>query len=373
VCTFLGPGLVFSDGPEGAAKSHGLNVTEKRAPHAGGVVKASRVGSEAKGDAKVLEQRAAGQHTSAPSRACGLLGSHEDVAPRTLSKDGRDQRRRMRKRHSQEQSDPERSPKPVDPLLPATFLPESLDLRPRREILADLLSWNQVDAESPSETRLQVFRTKHGRCPRFREGKALGIGDDVPRDIEAYDPCPPYWEGWTWDVPSRDGPRSYLEDVRDALSAPEHSGYFSRERLEWLKSENDPRIVDLFKRKLNAAKGRRNGALLSKDPLLCALLALGVPSDVAHDWLKGAPKEDPRLNGVADFVDECCRLPGHGPLRDHCRITSAALYGAYRKWCEARNAEPYGFREFSVEILQCGGVKKWRTAKARGFVGVALR
>lgn len=275
----------------------------------------------------------------------------------------------MRTRHTAQRGDREGLPRPVDPLLPATFSPGQLDRRPRPEILADLLSYAYVFTESPSETRFQVFRTKHGRNPREgNEARSLNL---VDTEVENYNL--PYWEGWTWDDPSRDGPRSYLEDVRDQLSAPEHSRNFSREKLAWLADRNDPRVVELFRRKLNTIKRKRNGALSPEDPLLCALLALGVPSRVVHDWLKGAPKTDPRLDGLADFVRECCHLPGHGPVREHCRITSAALYGAYRAWCSTRNARPYGFREFSVEILQCGGVKKWRTAKARGFVGIALR
>jgi hypothetical protein len=114
-----------------------------------------------------------------------------------------------------------------------------------------------------------------------------------------------------------------------------------------------------------------------KDLLLCGLLALGLPAATAHDWLRGLPDERARRWHLGYFVAERCLLPCAGWGRA-CKIKTKDLYGGYLRWCEEEpgrlhGEEPFTMREFSSEILNCGGVTEWRTAKARGFLGIALR
>jgi len=226
--------------------------------------------------------------------------------------------------------------------------------RTRREELEKLLAFAHVIGASPSELRFDNFVTVHGRNPGKEEGKALDLADE--------EPFPPYHEC---------NPDLYLEVVAD-----------------WLRTHLDinrlpaPRPIERFKEKLEAATKRSgNGKLRAKDLLLCALEALGVDSSTAHRLLKRIPNEEAELarrKHLGDFVSECCYLSWGKVESRFCKVTSAALYSTYRKWCldnptKLDGQKTYTTRKFSTEILKCGGVTEWRTARQRGFLGIAPR
>lgn len=297
------------------------------------------------------------------------------------------------------------------------------DHRPRRERLMELLEYAHVIGASPAELKLDGFVCVHGRNPDTDEGSALGLTGKLHGKEESF---PPYPECQ---------PRYYLETVAETMrTEPEFIGPLAK-----LPDWGGPQVVARFLYKLAAAK-RRKEALLPgvlalglptpmshdelrglldegvqffwlaptklsrKDILLCGLLALGLPTATAHDWLKGLPDEDSSRWHLVCFVAERCLLPC-APWGRACKVTTAALFGAYLQWCKgcprcqgdrapylrcesatgvrlqwcakAREGlgseKPYSLREFSTEIGKCGGVERKTVNGVRGFWGIALR
>jgi len=270
------------------------------------------------------------------------------------------------------------------------------DYRPRHEKLMELLEYAHVIGASPAESKLDGFVCAHGRNPTSAEGKALGLGPELVEE-ESY---PPFHEC---------RPRDYLETVAEKLRTESELV----EPLAKLPDWGGPQVIERFFQRWDEMKRRRQAQaekLSPKDPplcgllaharrmgradpdaiarakaakpspkdlLLCGLLALGLPAATAHDWLRGLPDERARRWHLGYFVAERCLLPCAGWGRA-CKIKTKDLYGAYLRWCEEEpgrlhGEEPFTMREFSSEILNCGGVTEWRTAKARGFSGIALR
>lgn len=222
------------------------------------------------------------------------------------------------------------------------------DMRPWRQKLEQARAFFYMGGLSPSEVRFRSFVEKHGRNPRQREGAKLGMVDED------------FWQDLYED------PDLYLSMVRDELGLTSVA----------------PLAVERFEAHLARTKKQRateSARFTPNDLLLCALEALGIPSTTAHDWVKRLPDES-RTFHLGHFVAECCVLPFDNPkLSKRCKVTTAALLGAYRAWCESNPARldgqaPYTDGEFSRAILrECGGVTEWRTKRARGFVGIALR
>ena len=71
---------------------------------------------------------------------------------------------------------------------------------------------------------------------------------------------------------------------------------------------------------------------------------------------------------IGSFLSECCILDRTGYLR----VTSADLYREYLAWCEKNSERPYAQRVFAIH-LQNKGIRKERTSKARGWIGVSLK
>jgi hypothetical protein len=271
------------------------------------------------------------------------------------------------------------------------------DYGPRREKLLGLLEYANLIWASPAEQAFQDFVHEHGRNPDSDQGKALGLTPDLAGKEESY---PPYHESQS---------SEYLHAIADELrTEPEFV-----EPLYRLPGWGGPQVVERFLRRWDKVKRRRQAqaeALSSKDPplcgllalarrmgladpdaiaraeaarpsskdlLLCGLLALGLPAATAHDWLKGLPDERARRWHLGYFVAERWLLPFAAWGRA-CKVKTEALYDAYLRWCaeepgRLHGEERFTMREFSSEILKCGGVKEWRTAKARGFSGIAPR
>jgi len=74
------------------------------------------------------------------------------------------------------------------------------------------------------------------------------------------------------------------------------------------------------------------------------------------------------MDVIGSFVAECCVCCSGETLR----VSSSDLYRAYLVWCEKNSERPYAQRIFATH-LQNKGVKRERTNKARGWVGIALR
>lgn len=234
------------------------------------------------------------------------------------------------------------------------------DERSRNEKLTELLAYAHVIGASDSEARFIDFRETRGRNPDREESTAMGL--------ELEEPYPPFYECT---------PELYLGAVADVLrSEPE-----SRD-LPALARPHEHETIPRFRRKLELARKRDGEANIpSKTLLLCGLEALGMPSPMAHTWLRGLRDEEAdlsRLKHFCFFVGECCVLPWGSPTARYHTVTTADLFAVYQEWC-ARNDDkmgteiPFTAREFSLEILKCGGVSPWRTKHARGFRGIALR
>jgi hypothetical protein len=215
-----------------------------------------------------------------------------------------------------------------------------MDTRLRREKLEQARELFYVGGFSPSGVRFQSFIDKHGRIPRKREASNLDMVDED------------FWQDLHED------PALYLSMVRAELGLTSVA----------------PQAVERFQAHLARTKERRAAEaarFTPNDLLLCALEALGIPSTTANDWVKRLPDKS-RTFHLGHFVAECCALPGG-------KVKTAALWGAYREWCEANPARlkgqvPYTAREFPQAILrECGGVSKWRTKNGRGFQGISLR
>lgn len=71
---------------------------------------------------------------------------------------------------------------------------------------------------------------------------------------------------------------------------------------------------------------------------------------------------------IGSFLSECCIMDRTGYLR----VTSADLYREYLAWCEKNSERPYAQRVFAIH-LQNKGIRKERTSKARGWIGVSLK
>jgi hypothetical protein len=263
------------------------------------------------------------------------------------------------------------------------------DTRPRHEKLLDLLEFAHLIGGSPAEEVFREFVHLRGRNPSAEEGKEIGLG---PTAVVG-EPYPPAHECET---------SLYLEAIAEKLrNEPELNGPLAK-----LPDWGGPQVVRRFLHNLELRKRRSGAAELSpKDILRCSLLALGLPATTAHAWLKGLPDEgSPRSHFVCFLVERCLFRSPTQPGK-YYKATSAKLHRAYLQWCKGcprcrgdrephlrcNNAagvrlqqcaetsaglgseKPYRLREFSSEILKSGGVTHWRTKRARGFSGIALR
>ena len=257
-----------------------------------------------------------------------------------------------------------RKTKPTD-ASEAEAAPAGREAREKRHReLTYLLNAVQVAGASPSELKFRNFEYTHAaRRPSKDQSVALGLLEED--SFRSWYECKP---------------KLFLEAIADHLrSEPECSA------LPGFVSPIGSHVVERFQR--NLAKG--------KHPLLAGLLTLGLPAATAHDWLRGLLDDGARRSHLGCFLEERCLLFLRGHLgydtdkrralpdapatsKQAYRVTRVALFGAYSQWCTEYpgrlDAErPYSEREFSAEILKCGGVTPWRTKRARGFSGIALR
>jgi hypothetical protein len=285
------------------------------------------------------------------------------------------------------------------------------DYRPRHEKLMELLEYAHVIGASPAELKLDGFVCVHGRNPDTDQGTALGLTGELDGKEESF---PPWYEC---------KPELYLEAIADHLGldggGPQATKRFL-DRLDKAKRHKEQLLPGVLVLGLPAPMSHDElrglldkgvqffwlvpTKLSRKDILLCGLLALGLPTATAHDWLKGLPDEDSSRWNLVCFVAERCLLPC-APWGRACKVTTAALFGAYLQWCKgcprcqgdrapylrcenvtgvrlqwcakARKSlgseKPYSLREFSTEIGKCGGVERKPVNGVRGFWGIALR
>jgi hypothetical protein len=120
---------------------------------------------------------------------------------------------------------------------------------------------------------------------------------------------------------------------------------------------------------------------LARSLLRTSLAALGVPAKKAADLVKGLPRQsdiDQRMSHLVDFAAE--RLSFSAPKAGGAYPTSAQVFLAYDRWCDATRVERgirFGKTALLRELAKSSGTQRHtygsEGGRARGLSGLVLK